>query len=92
MKLPDFSQLHFAFAEDAPRGNLEKAQEMGAVIAYGTFINTIFNLLIIAASLFIVIKKVMGSIKREEEVTVPADPPALEVLLSEIRDILRKDS
>jgi len=90
-KLPDFSQLYFAFAEGAPKGNLEKAQEMGAVIAYGTFINAMLNLLIIAASLFIVINKVMGSIKKEE-VAAPADSPAQEVLLSEIRDLLKKDS
>lgn len=50
------------------------------------------NLLIIAASLFIVIKKVMGSMKKEEEVFAPVEPPAQEVLLSEIRDPLKKDS
>ncbi len=91
-KLPDFSQLYYSFAEGAPKGDLEKAQEMGAVIAYGTFINTVINLLIIAASLYIVIKKVMGSMKKEEEVASPAEPPAQEVLLSEIRDLLKKDS
>ena len=71
-KLPDFSQLYYAFAEGAPKGDLEKSQEMGAVIAYGTFINTVINLLIIAASLYIVINKFMGSMKKEEEVAAPA--------------------
>lgn len=88
-KLPDFSQMYYAFAADAPSGNLEKAQEMGAVIAYGTFINNLINLLIVAASLFIVIKKVIGSMKKEEE-TAPPAPPKQEVLLEEIRDLLKK--
>jgi len=30
--------------------------------------------------------------KREEEAAAPADPPAQEVLLSEIRDLLIEDS
>lgn len=30
--------------------------------------------------------------KKEEEVFAPAEPPAQEVLLSEIRDLLKKDS
>ena len=50
------------------------------------------NLLIIAASLYIVIKKVMRAMKKEEKVSAPAVPPAQEVLLSEIRDLLKKDS
>ncbi|MEJ6579002.1 MAG: large conductance mechanosensitive channel protein MscL [Akkermansiaceae bacterium] len=87
--MPDFSQMYYAFAEGAPQGNLEKAQEMGAVVAYGTFINTVINLLIIAASLFIVIKKVMGAMKKEE-VAAPVAPPQQEVLLGEIRDLLKK--
>jgi len=88
-KLPDFSQMYHAFAEGAPEGNLEKAQEMGPVIAYGTFINNGINLLIIAASLFIIIKKVMVSIQKKEE-EAPAAPPKQEVLLEEIRDLLKK--
>lgn len=34
----------------------------------------------------------MGSIKKEEEVGAPAEPPAQELLLSEIRDLFKKDS
>lgn len=32
----------------------------------------------------------MGSIKKEEEVGAPAEPPVQEVLLSEIRDLLKR--
>lgn len=87
--MPDFSQMYYAFAPGAPSGNLEKAQEMGAVIAYGTFINNLINLLIVAASLFIVLKKVIGSMKKEEVIDAPA-PPREQVLLEEIRDLLKQ--
>ncbi len=86
--LPDFSEMYHAFTEGTYE-SLEKAQEAGPVIAYGTFINTVINLLIIAVSLFIVIKKVVASMQKEEE-EAPAEPPAQEVLLGEIRDLLKK--
>lgn len=57
---------------------------------YGVLVNTIINFLIIAFSIFLVIKA-MNSMKKKEE-AAPAAPPApspQEVLLTEIRDILR---
>jgi len=87
--LPDFANMYYAFAEGAPAADLAEAQKAGPVIAYGTFLNTLINLLIIALSLFIIIKKVMGSMKKEEE-AAPAEPPKQEVLLEEIRDLLKK--
>ncbi len=87
--LPDFSQLYYAFNDAAPEGNLVEAQKTGAVIAWGTFINNLINLFIIALSLFIIIKKVMSSIQKKEE-EAPEEPPKQEVLLEEIRDLLKK--
>ncbi|YCM45233.1 large conductance mechanosensitive channel protein MscL [Verrucomicrobiaceae bacterium 227] len=88
--MPDFSQMFYAFTEGAPDRTLAEAQAAGAVIAYGTFINNLINLLIVAASLFIVIKKVLGSMKKEEIAAPPVAPPKQEVLLAEIRDLLKK--
>ncbi|HBG87053.1 MAG: large-conductance mechanosensitive channel protein MscL [Bacteroidales bacterium] len=59
-------------------------------INYGNFIQVIFDFLIIAAAIFALVK-VMNSMKRKEEES-PSAPPAPskeEVLLSEIRDILK---
>ncbi|HBX88152.1 MAG TPA: large conductance mechanosensitive channel protein MscL [Marinilabiliaceae bacterium] len=59
-------------------------------INYGNFIQVIFDFLIIAAAIFGLVK-VMNSMKRKEEES-PSAPPAPskeEVLLSEIRDILK---
>lgn len=61
------------------------------VIAYGQFIQTIVDFLIIAFAIFMAIK-VMNSLKKKEE-EAPEAPPAPsneEVLLTEIRDILKQ--
>jgi large conductance mechanosensitive channel len=58
---------------------------------YGMFFQNVVDFLIIAAAIFMVIK-VMNSAKKKEE-TAPVAPPApsnQEVLLSEIRDLLKK--
>ena len=60
------------------------------VIAYGSFIQTIIDFIIIAMAIFVAIK-VMNSMKAKEE-AAPAAPPAPskeEVLLTEIRDLLK---
>jgi large conductance mechanosensitive channel len=62
------------------------------VIKYGSFIQTIFDFLIIALVLFMAIKGI-NKLKKPEPVAAPAAPaapPREEVLLTEIRDILAK--
>ena len=62
------------------------------VISYGKFIQTIIDFLIIAFVIFLVIKGYNKTQKKKEE--APAAPPAPsneEVLLAEIRDLLKKD-
>ena len=57
-------------------------------INYGTFINNVISFVIVAFALFMVIKA-MNSFKEKEE-EKPAAPPKQEVLLEEIRDLLKK--
>jgi len=60
-------------------------------LRYGAFINTIVNFLIVAFCIFMIVK-MMNNLKKKE-VAAPAAPPApskQEVLLSEIRDLLKK--
>jgi large conductance mechanosensitive channel len=59
-------------------------------ISYGAFINTIINFVIVAAAIFAMIK-VMSIAKKKEEAapTLPPAPSKEEVLLGEIRDILK---
>ena len=60
-------------------------------IAYGSFINTLINFLIVAAVIFMVVKAV-NSLKRKEAEApaAPAAPTTDQLLLTEIRDILAK--
>lgn len=71
---------------------VEAAGETAAVtINYGLFFQNVVDFLIIAAAIFMVIK-VMNAAKKKEE-AAPAAPPApsnQEVLLGEIRDLLKK--
>jgi large conductance mechanosensitive channel len=60
-------------------------------INIGNFINTVIEFLIIAICIFMVVKAI-NSLKKPEEVPVPADPVPTkeEILLTEIRDLLAK--
>jgi large conductance mechanosensitive channel len=87
----DFSNYFVPLAKSVTANNLADAKKQGAVLAYGNFITLILNFLIIAFALFIVIR-LMNQLKRNEAAK-PADPPkpsAEVVLLTEIRDLLKK--
>ncbi|MDO4773358.1 MAG: large conductance mechanosensitive channel protein MscL [Bacillota bacterium] len=61
-----------------------------ANVAYGNFIQQIVNFLIIAFSIFMVVKSI-NSLKKKpvEEPAAPPAPSNEEVLLTEIRDLLK---
>lgn len=74
--------------------SLDEAKKAGAnVFAYGHFIQTIFDFLIIAFFIFVVIQA-MARMKRKEEaaavVAGPPEPSSTDKLLTEIRDLLKK--
>jgi large conductance mechanosensitive channel len=60
-------------------------------IRYGAFLQTLFDFIIVAFAIFLVIKAI-NRLKRKEEVAPSAPPPPSkqEVLLEEIRDLLRQ--
>jgi large conductance mechanosensitive channel len=70
----------------------EASGDVAAVtLNYGSFIQTVVDFLIIAFAIFMVVKA-MNNMKKKEE-AAPAAPPKPsneEVLLTEIRDALRK--
>ena len=92
----DFADLFVVLSAGDPVGpyaTLEAAREAGAVtLNWGVFINSIISFLIIAFSVFLVVQS-FNKMKRDEdaepEPEAPPEPTAEEVLLSEIRDILR---
>ena len=58
-----------------------------ATIKYGKFLQTCLDFFLIALAVFLLVK-LINRIKREEE--APKAPPRQEVLLEEIRDLLKK--
>lgn len=61
------------------------------VLAYGKLIQTIIDFLIIAFSLFFVIKAMNAFKKKEEDAPAPPEEPTKEeLLLTEIRDLLKE--
>jgi len=61
------------------------------MLNYGAFINTIITFIIVAFCIFMVVKAYNNMKKKEEEApAAPAEPPKEEVLLTEIRDLLKK--
>jgi len=67
------------------------ADSPAVAIRYGMFINVIVDFVIVAFVLFAIIK-LMNTLKKKKEVApaAPLKPPAQEVLLGEIRDLLKK--
>jgi len=80
----DFAKLSLTVKEATETAEAVK-------INYGAFLNTIIDFLIISFVIFMAIKAMNTMKKREEE--KPAAPPVpskQEVLLTEIRDLLKK--
>ena len=80
----DFSQMKYVL-KDA-----DVANDIAAVsINYGNFINTVVQFLIIAFVIFLVIKGINSLKRSQPEAVVDAAPSKEEVLLGEIRDLLK---
>lgn len=77
----DFSNLEIVLKE--------ASGEIPAVtIGYGLFIQTIVDFLIIAFAIFLSVKT-MNTLKKKEAAAPPPAPSKEEILLGEIRDILK---
>ncbi len=71
----DFTELSFGIAD--------------AQVKYGNFLQAVFNLIVVAAALFILIKAI-NKLKKEKKVDgEPAPVPEDIALLTEIRDLLK---
>ncbi len=77
----DFSRLAFTLVPATITSS-------AVVISYGKFVQTVVDFAIVAAVIFLVVKGI-NSLKKTAA-AAPAAPPAQEVLLREIRDLLKK--
>ena len=87
----NFSNL-FANLGSVAYESVVAAEEAGApIVNYGVFIQTVFDFLIVAFVIFMVIKGMNNMKKKEEEVPAAPPEPSDEVkLLAEIRDALKQ--
>ncbi len=87
----DFSNF-FVTLKGGAYPTLEAAKTAGSVtVNYGLFINAVIRFLIVAFAIFILVKQI-NRLKAEEPTPEPApppEPPRQEVLLAEIRDLLK---
>ena len=72
-------------------GEVIQPAKEAVLFKYGKFINAIISFIIVAFSIFMVIKAMNKMKKKKEEApAAPAEPSAEEKLLTEIRDILKE--
>jgi large conductance mechanosensitive channel len=71
---------------------LAQAREMGPVLAWGNFVTVLFNFLILAFAVFMMIRAMNTAkrrFERQQEAAPPTAPGQDIMLLSEIRDLLK---
>jgi large conductance mechanosensitive channel len=86
----DFSNYFIPLSSRVTADSLAEAKKQGAVPAWGSLLTVIINFVIIAWILFLVVRLMNRMLRKEAE-----KAPALskqEVLLTEIRDILKTSS
>ena len=82
----DFSDLAFVVKEAV-------GEAPAVVISYGSFIQTLIDFTIIAFAIFMIVKGINNLKKKQEEAPkAPPAPSAEQVLLTEIRDLLKSKS
>ena len=89
----DFGDL-FLNLSGGQYATLEAAREAGAVtLNYGLWFNTVIDFLIVAFAIFMVIGQ-MNRLKKKEEAAPPSppEPSKEELLLAEIRDVLKEQA
>ena len=87
----DFTNIFITLKGDA-KPTLEAAKAAGAVtVNVGLFLNAVIQFVIVAFAVFWVVK-LLSALQRKKEAApaAPAPPPATEVLLTEIRDLLKQ--
>jgi large conductance mechanosensitive channel len=87
----DFSNWFVPLSSKVTAVTLAEAKKQGAVLAWGNFLTLVINFVIVAWVMFLLVKG-MNRMKRQEaaEPEKAAAPTAEVVLLTEIRDLLKK--
>jgi large conductance mechanosensitive channel len=83
----DFSNHFIKLSSNVTADSLAEAKKQGAVLAWGAFLSAVINFLIIAWVLFLMVQ-LMNRLM-QKEAAKPTPPTRQEVLLEEIRDLLK---
>jgi len=86
----DFKEIYINLSGQT-YASLAQAQEAGAAtINIGVWINTVIDFIIVAFAIFMVVRQMNKLKKKEEEAPeAPPEPPKQEILLTEIRDLMK---
>jgi large conductance mechanosensitive channel len=87
----DFSNFFFVLKGNHAVQTLKAAQDAGAVtINYGQFLNTIFDFVVVAFALFLLVRQLNRLVAPKEAPPSPPPPPPEDLeVLREIRDLLK---
>ncbi len=87
----DFSNYFLPLSAKVHAAALADAKKEGAVLAWGNFLTITLNFLIVAFVLFLVVKGInrLRAQQAAEPAKAPPAPTREEVLLAEIRDLLK---
>lgn len=91
----DYTNKFIALSDKVTAKNLADARKQGAVFAYGDFITISINFVIVAFVMFLVVQSISKAkaLAARKEAAAPAAAPlpsAQELLLGEIRDLLKQ--
>jgi large conductance mechanosensitive channel len=79
-----------SFLEANPTASLDEARKVGPVFAWGNFATEVINFIILAFIIFLMVKAINSMKRKQEEVPkVEVVSSKEEVLLTEIRDLLK---
>jgi large conductance mechanosensitive channel len=85
----DFSNYFVPLSSKVTAASLVEAKKQGAVLAWGNFLTLTINFIIVAWVMFLLVKGMNRLRQRQVEAPAKATPGPQEVLLAEIRDILK---
>ncbi|MCQ2217544.1 MAG: large-conductance mechanosensitive channel protein MscL [Paludibacteraceae bacterium] len=89
----NFTELKWELKEAVLDATTNEVVTPAVTLNYGNFFQVVFDFLIVAIAVFMFVKLINNMNKKKEEAPAPAAPPAPskeEVLLTEIRDLLKE--
>lgn len=89
----DFGSLYINLSGKSFASYAEAKAAGAAVIGYGAFIEAVISFVLIAFTVFLMVKGINAARRNQEQAPAPPpEPPKEEILLTEIRDLLAQQN